>query len=130
MPSFGTLKADTLTHSTAGSLATNFVVNGSAKAWCSYQMNSSNAINGSLNVSSQTDTATGHSTIAWTNTMQDGYAAGGMSTDQVMLCANQGQSDAFNTALSASSGKFSSVSDGGTDGDRNVNVFAIFGDLA
>ena len=32
MPSFGTLKADTLTHSTAGSLATNFVVNGSAKA--------------------------------------------------------------------------------------------------
>ena len=30
---FGTLKADTLTHSTAGSLATNFVVNGSAKAW-------------------------------------------------------------------------------------------------
>ena len=33
MPSFGTLKADTLTHSTAGSLATNYVVNGSAKAW-------------------------------------------------------------------------------------------------
>ena len=31
MPSFGTLKADTLTHSTAGSLATNYVVNGSAK---------------------------------------------------------------------------------------------------
>ena len=34
MPSFGTLKADTLTHSTAGSLDTNYVVNGSAKAWC------------------------------------------------------------------------------------------------
>ena len=32
MPSFGTLKADTLTHSTAGSLDTNYVVNGSAKA--------------------------------------------------------------------------------------------------
>ena len=31
MPSFGTLKADTLTHSTAGSLDTNYVVNGSAK---------------------------------------------------------------------------------------------------
>ncbi len=31
MPSFGTLKADTLTHSTAGSLATNYVVNGAAK---------------------------------------------------------------------------------------------------
>ena len=29
MPSFGTLKADTLTHSTAGSVDTNYVVNGS-----------------------------------------------------------------------------------------------------
>ena len=36
MPSFGTLKADTLTHSTAGSLATNYVVNGSAKAWVNF----------------------------------------------------------------------------------------------
>ena len=123
-----TLKADTI-QSTGGGAAT-LTKQHAAKAWCSYQMNSSNAINGSFNVSSQTDTATGHSTIAWTNTMQDGYAAGGMSTDQVMLCANQGQSAAFNTALSASSGKFSSVSDGGTDGDRNVNVFAIHGDLA
>lgn len=130
MPSFGTLKADTLTHSTAGSLATNYVVNGSAKAWCSYQMNSSNAINGSLNVSSQTDTASGHSTIAWTNSMTAGYGVGGMSSDQKMLCANQGGSAAYNTALSSSSGKFSSVSDGGTDSDSNVNVFAIFGDLA
>ena len=34
MPSFGTLKADTLTHSTAGSLATNFVVEWRNKAWC------------------------------------------------------------------------------------------------
>ena len=31
---FGTLKADTLTHSTAGSLATNFVVHGSNKMDC------------------------------------------------------------------------------------------------
>ncbi|BCV06953.1 MAG: hypothetical protein CM15mV148_070 [uncultured marine virus] len=34
---FGTLKADTLTHSTAGSLATNYVVEGSAKAWIRYE---------------------------------------------------------------------------------------------
>ena len=41
MPSFGTLKADTLTHSTAGSLATNYVVNGSAKVFSAFDMGSS-----------------------------------------------------------------------------------------
>ena len=39
MPSFGTLKADTLTHSTAGSVATNYVVNSSAKQWRKYDTN-------------------------------------------------------------------------------------------
>jgi hypothetical protein len=29
----GTIIADTLTHSTAGSVTTDYVVNGSAKAW-------------------------------------------------------------------------------------------------
>ena len=36
MASFGTLKADTLTHSTAGSLATDNAVRGTAKAWINY----------------------------------------------------------------------------------------------
>ena len=101
-----------------------------AKAWCSYSMQSTNAIRGSFNVSSQTDTANSHSTIAWTNTMVEGYAAGGMSSDQKMLCANNANADAYNTALSASSGKFSSVSDGGTDSDSDTNTVAIHGDLA
>ena len=105
-------------------------MNGSAKAWCSYQMNSSNAIQGSLNVSSQTDTATGHSTIAWTSSMQNGYVAGGASSDQLFLCANQGKTAAYNTALTSASGAFSCISDGGTDNDSNVNVLAVHGDLA
>ena len=33
----GKIKADTLEHSTAGSLDTQYVVNGSAKAWSSVQ---------------------------------------------------------------------------------------------
>ena len=58
MPSFGTLKADTLTHSTAGSLATNYVVNGSAKAW--WDMGSSfTVLSDSLNVSSIADNGAG-----------------------------------------------------------------------
>ena len=100
-----------------------------AKAWGSYQMNSSNAINNSFNVSSQTDTAQGHSTIAWTNTMQDGYAVGNICSDQSHLCANQGSSEAFNTALTTSSAKFAATTDSGTDIDSNVNRFSIHGDL-
>ena len=34
----GKIVADTLEHSTAGSIATNYVVEGSAKAWCNILM--------------------------------------------------------------------------------------------
>ena len=123
-----TLKADTI-QSTSGGAAT-LTKQHAAKAWGSYQMNSSNAINNSFNVSSQTDTGTGKSTIAWTNTMQDGYAVGNLCSDQCHLCANQGSSEAFNTALTTSSAKFSATTDSGTDIDSNVNRFSIHGDLA
>ena len=33
---FGEIKADTLTHSTAGSVDTNYVVNGSTKVWATW----------------------------------------------------------------------------------------------
>ena len=70
MPSFGTLKADTLTHSTAGSLATNYVVEGSAKAWVRYN-GSTPAINDSFNVTSLTDDGVGDHTFTFTNSMTD-----------------------------------------------------------
>ena len=59
MPSFGTLKADTLTHSTAGSLNTSVVFNGTAKAWSRVELVSTASIIGSYNVSSLTDIGTG-----------------------------------------------------------------------
>jgi len=53
----GKIKADTLEHSTAGSLDTKFVVNGSAKAWV---IGSNAAVLGnSLNISSGTDDGIG-----------------------------------------------------------------------
>ena len=64
--SFGTLKADTLTHSTAGSLATNYVVEGSVKVWINYDA-TAQAVDGSLNNSSVTDNATGDFTFTQTN---------------------------------------------------------------
>jgi hypothetical protein len=63
---FGTLKADTLTHSTAGSLDTNYVVNGSAKALCLYDA-PAQTVDNSFNQSSLTDSGTGNFTTNFTN---------------------------------------------------------------
>jgi len=54
----GKIKADTLEHSTAGSLDTQYVVNGSAKAWGNIASGGA-SINDSFNVSTFTDSGTG-----------------------------------------------------------------------
>ena len=71
MPSFGTLKADTLTHSTAGSLATNYVVNGSSKVWMQIKGDGTAQIDGSLNAASLTDNGTGDYTTSFTSSLAD-----------------------------------------------------------
>ena len=76
MPSFGTLKADTLEHSTAGSLATNFVVRGSAKAWL--RSTDAAVLTQSLNVSSGTDNGAGNYTYAFTNSFNYSADHGGI----------------------------------------------------
>jgi hypothetical protein len=68
---FGTLKADTLTHSTAGSLTTDYVVNGSAKGWARHTTVSSSSIVDSFNMASLTDAGTGETSFALTNSMSD-----------------------------------------------------------
>ena len=74
----GTIVADTLTHSTAGSIATNYVVNGSAKAWVNFNGTGTVAIRGSQNVSSLTDNATGNYLCGATSAMADqNYSASG-----------------------------------------------------
>ena len=73
----GTIVADTLTHSTAGSIATNYVVDGSAKAWANYS-GSGTTLNDSLNTSSATDHGTGQYTTSWTNSFDNATYAGSM----------------------------------------------------
>ena len=63
---FGTLKADTLTHSTAGSVDTKYAVNGSTKHWVNYDA-VNGVTDGSLNQSSLTDHSTGDFTTLFTN---------------------------------------------------------------
>jgi len=69
----GKIKADTLEHSTAGSLDTQYVVKGSAKAWA---RSGSAAINESFNTSGFTDNGTGDYTIAFSSAFSTNTFAG------------------------------------------------------
>jgi len=63
----GTIIADTLTHSTAGSVTTDYVVNGSAKAWVNFNGTGTIAARDSLNNASLTDNGTGDYSVGYTN---------------------------------------------------------------
>ena len=66
----GKIVADTLEHSTAGSIATNYVVDGSAKAHVRFNGTGTVAISGySLNVTSITDFGTGNYEAILTNAL-------------------------------------------------------------
>ena len=66
----GKIIADTLEHSTAGSLDTSYVVNGSAKAWVNINGSSGTPTSrDSLNVSSITDNSTGRYAPVLTSAM-------------------------------------------------------------
>ena len=71
----GKIKADTLEHSTAGSLDTQYVVNGSAKAWINFNGTGTVAIRGSLNVASLSDDGTGAYTITFSSALADANAS-------------------------------------------------------
>ena len=78
----GKIVADQLEHSTAGSLDTQYVVNGSAKAWFNYNLNGTPAIKDSLNTSSLNDDGTGQATVTYTNNISGSdYAIGGDTTN-------------------------------------------------
>ena len=75
----GKIKADTLEHSTAGSLDTKFVVNGSVKSWLNLNGTGTIAARDSFNVSSLTDNGTGSYTIAFSDSMSNAfYSASGL----------------------------------------------------
>ena len=82
----GTIAFDTLSTSgqitgTAKSVDTDYVVNGSAKAWIAFTGTGTIGINDSLNVSGVTDNGTGDYTPAWTNSFNgaNDYAFGGFA---------------------------------------------------
>ena len=65
----GTIVADDLQHSTAGSVGTEYVVNGSAKAFALWNSSGTPAYRDSFNTGSITDHGVGDQTVAFTSSM-------------------------------------------------------------
>ena len=124
----GTIVADTLTHSTAGSLDTNFVVNGSAKGWCHFDGTAATPVFAdSFNGTSLTDVATGKYEMNFTSSMSNATYAGSFSdSDRNDNQATTPQSGSACRMLNRMG------IDGQTpnDNDASKGQFTVHGDLA
>ena len=117
----GKIVADTLEHSTAGSLSTQYVVEGSAKAWV--LGSTAAALTKSVNIASGTDNGTGDYTYAFTNSMDSANFVVGNSIAQ----SNTGSS--HNDSRTSSNYRVSYTDAAFGRADR-VNNSSVHGDLA
>jgi len=124
----GKIKADTLEHSTAGSLDTKFVVNGSAKAWQNLNGNSF-GLRDSFNTASSTDNGTGDYSHTMTSAMSD--------ANYVVLVASRNEGTNTNTANNIHQGTAPTASvfrlqhiENGSAADAVYVSSSVNGDLA
>ena len=127
----GTIAADTLTHSTAGSIATNYVVNGSAKAWANLNGTGTIALRDSLNTSGVTDNGTGHYTFSLSSSMDDAnYAI--MFGDSAADSNHDGGWLGIRNGTTNTASSFVVTTDGRITGefDPLYTMMSVLGDLA
>ena len=124
----GTIVADTLTHSTAGSIATNYVVDGSAKAYVNINGTGTIAIRSSSNAASITDNGTGNYTVTFTSAMNNAEYGANVTgaTGDTSSVAIGGRY----TTSTASACNFSNVIGGVGVTDVSYTHVCINGDLA
>jgi hypothetical protein len=124
----GKIIADQIEHSTAGSLDTSYVVNGSAKAWGTVDNSGATmTLKDSLNQSSVSDNATARATYSWVNSMNnDDYALSGMSGTS----GTNGKMVSMNTVTAGSAQVEDRFHDNGESADSFNWSVIIHGDLA
>ncbi len=124
----GKIIADTLTHSTAGSVTTDYVVNGSAKAWCFFDGTAGTiSFADSFNGSSLSDHSTGQYDMNLSSSMSNStYPATFSGTDR-----NDNRATA---PLSSSScrmlNRMGINGQAASDNDDTKCQFSLHGDLA
>ena len=127
----GKIKADTLEHSTAGSLDTSYVVDGSAKAYIDFNGSGTVAIRGSLNTASITDHGSGDYTQAFSNSFSNNNYSSWMNCTQEAMASN-------NVSIGINEGTRPTTlalrcliqRDSGTDVDEQDVNYGSVGDLA
>mgnify|MGYP003625297854 FL=1 len=117
----GKIKADTLEHSTAGSLDTKFVVNGTCKCYHLGNTDGTSVLK-SMNVASMTDTGTGKQTIAFTSNMDGNFFS-------VCISPQGNVMDKPYIDAESSSGYRGNMVEGSTFTDRSQSTM-LHGDLA
>ena len=126
----GKIVADTLEHSTAGSLDTSYVVNGSAKAWIHQDDNAD--IRDSLNIASLTDVAVGKSENNFSTNFSSAYYSSG-GTHNTYAVGNNMFTAFEQTEThcpSTSSKSVDACYNGSSFVDQSTLVQQCFGDLA
>ena len=126
----GKIIADQIEHSTAGSLDTSYVVNGSAKAFSVINLSSGNTIRKSLNLASITDIGTGTVESNFTNAFSDNdyyelHIADASLGDYMLGC---GASSSYSTTVKVRSYNVRRDNGSGVDQPK-VGAF-VNGDLA
>lgn len=130
MPSFGTLKADTLTHSTAGSLDTNYVVNGSAKAWFNFTGRGTAAVVDDLNITSLTDNGTGSFNLSYTANMSNSTYSFSNGQGWDVGTTNSTTSGTDKDFITTSSLRVLHVNMSDSAYDPDISFGSVHGDLA
>lgn len=124
----GTIVADDIQHSTAGSVGTEYVVQGSAKAWINFNGTGTIATRDSFNVSSITDNGTGRYTTAPSNAMSNANGSiASQAHDGAGAYNREGTTD-METSSNFDTSCFNTGTNALTDLSR-VHL-SVFGDLA
>ena len=126
----GKIKADTLEHSTAGSLDTSYVVQGSAKAWSNFTSSTTTAYRDSFNFSTITDVGTGITTHTFSAAMNNNDYAVTSAVSAVETGTGSYGGDEHCRDYTTSSFKQYTVTAAGSLADRPLNNNSVNGDLA
>ena len=131
----GKIIADTLEHSTAGSIATNYVVEGSVKAYGMVDGTGTVNLITSFNASGVTDNGTGDYTLNLTNSMGNTTYMFMINSNNETTGVSARTASKYTGGQAAGSFRFtvgypSNTSGGALLYDEDFNPIALLGDLA